>query len=127
VPELAEALVEGRDLDFCYLVTTGRVTGRAHEIEIWFFEHGGRAYLLSGGGDRSDWVANLRRDPRVRLRVGTVEGAATARVVDLDEEELQTTGRRGLRTKYEPGYGGSLARWALESLLVEVAPGAPPV
>ena len=24
------------DEDFCYLTTTGRVTGRPHEIEIWF-------------------------------------------------------------------------------------------
>jgi hypothetical protein len=24
------------DEEFCYLTTTGRVTGRPHEIEIWF-------------------------------------------------------------------------------------------
>ncbi len=24
------------DEDFCYLTTTGRISGRAHTIEIWF-------------------------------------------------------------------------------------------
>ena len=24
------------DADVCYLTTTGRITGRPHEIEIWF-------------------------------------------------------------------------------------------
>jgi hypothetical protein len=32
--------------------------------------------------------------------------------------------REGLRAKYEPGYGSSLSRWAIESLLVEIDPAA---
>ena len=42
---------------YCYLTTTGRVTGEPHTIEIWFGmpEDGRAVYLLSGGGDRSDW------------------------------------------------------------------------
>src|SRR5919198_4125925 len=44
------------ELDYAYLTTTGRVTGRPHEIEIWFALHAGTVYVLSGGGDRSDWV-----------------------------------------------------------------------
>ena len=42
-----------KDEDFCYLTTRGRVTGRPHEIEIWFAVDGDTVYLLSGGGDRS--------------------------------------------------------------------------
>jgi hypothetical protein len=33
--------------DFCYLTTTGRVTGRPHTIEIWFALEGGTLYTLS--------------------------------------------------------------------------------
>ena len=40
--------------DFCYLTTTGRVTGRPHEIEIWFALDGATLYMLSGGRGRSD-------------------------------------------------------------------------
>jgi deazaflavin-dependent oxidoreductase (nitroreductase family) len=115
---------DGAEEAFCYLTTTGRVTGRPHEIEIWFVVVGGRFYLLSGGADSSDWVRNLRAEPRVRLRVGEQEVAATARVVDIDEA-VQSRAREGLHNKYEPGYGSSLSRWSIESLLVEVAPAAP--
>ena len=35
--------------DFCYLTTTGRTSGKPHEIEIWFALRDGTLYLLSGG------------------------------------------------------------------------------
>ncbi len=33
---------------------------KPHEIEIWFADDDDTLYMLSGGGDRSDWVRNLR-------------------------------------------------------------------
>jgi hypothetical protein len=51
----------GIDLDgldrehLCYVTTAGRRTGRPHTIEIWFAADGGSLFLISGGGDRSDW------------------------------------------------------------------------
>ncbi len=51
---------------FCYLTTTGRGSGRPHTIELWFALHDARVYLLSGGGERSDWVKNLQREPAAR-------------------------------------------------------------
>ena len=58
---------------FCYLTTTGRVSGRPHTIEIWFaLSAGGRTlYILTYR--RSDTVANLRKDPDVTVRVGATE------------------------------------------------------
>ena len=35
------------DDDFCYLTTTGRVTGQPHTIEIWFAVGGRTLYMLS--------------------------------------------------------------------------------
>ena len=32
------------DTDFCYLTTTGRVTGQPRTIEIWFATHQQRVY-----------------------------------------------------------------------------------
>jgi deazaflavin-dependent oxidoreductase (nitroreductase family) len=121
----AAYLRERRDEAFCYLTTTGRVSGDPHRIEIWFYEHGGALYLLSGGGDGSDWVRNLRRHPLATLRLGDREGPMTARVVDDPDESVQAIARAGLREKYEPDYRGSLARWAEESLLVELTPTNP--
>lgn len=94
--------------DFCYLTTIGRVTGRPHEIEIWFAFENGAVYMLSGGGDRADWVRNLRHDPGVTVTIAGQELEGTARVVeDPEEDELA---RRLLVEKYERS-PGSLAGW----------------
>src|ERR671927_1197826 len=96
--------IDLRDLaeeDFCYLTTTGRVTGRPHEIEIWFslLPETRSLYMLSGGGDRSDWVKNLRRNPEVTVRIADDRFAGLAReATDADEDELA---RRLLVEKYE--------------------------
>lgn len=75
------------DEPFAYLTTTGRVTGRPHEIEIWFAADGATAYFLAGGRENADWVRNLRRDPRVRLRIADRTATGHARIVDADSDE----------------------------------------
>jgi deazaflavin-dependent oxidoreductase (nitroreductase family) len=111
------------DLEYCYLTTTGRRTGRPHTIEIWFAVHDGCLYLLAGGGDSADWVRNLRVEPLVQLRLGERTGPARARVVGADEPERQETGRRMLASKYQQWRPGQpLSGWAREALLVELEP-----
>jgi deazaflavin-dependent oxidoreductase (nitroreductase family) len=107
--------------DFAYLTTIGRRTGREHRIEIWFGLSGGVVYLLSGGGDRSDWVRNLRANPSVGIRIGGVERPARARVV-TDGDEVGTA-RRLLAAKYQ-GWreGAELSTWARTALVVAVEP-----
>ena len=107
------------DEDFCYLTTTGRVTGRPHEIEIWFslVPETLTLYMLSGGRARSDWVKNLRRDPEVTLRIADEEFGGLAREArDAEEDELA---RRLLVEKYESS-PGSLANWRRTALPVAV-------
>jgi deazaflavin-dependent oxidoreductase (nitroreductase family) len=106
------------DDDFCYLTTRGRVSGRPHEIEIWFALDGRTLYLLSGGGDSSDWVRNLRADPSVTVRLRDTTYDATARVVEAGDESER--GRRLVFDKFQPRYTGSLDRWRRESLLVAI-------
>ncbi len=102
---------------FCYLTTTGRISGEPRTIEIWFARHGGTLYLLSGGGDRAQWVRNLRRDARVRVRLGATEHDARARVVeDADEDALA---RRLLLAKYARP-GRELRDWGRRALPVAV-------
>jgi deazaflavin-dependent oxidoreductase (nitroreductase family) len=111
-----EELVAAADDDYCYLTTRGRVSGRPHEIEIWFALDGRTLYLLSGGGERSDWVQNLRAEPAVTVRLRDTTYAGTARAVDGGEESER--GRGLVFEKYQPRYSGSLERWRRESLLV---------
>jgi len=110
-------LVDATDDDFCYLTTRGRVTGAAHEIEIWFARAGATLYLMSGGGDRSDWVRNLRADPAVTVRLRDVTFAATARVVEAGTDEDERA-RSLVTDKFQPRYDGSLDGWRARSLPV---------
>ena len=102
--------------DFCYLTTTGRVTGRPHEIEIWFAIEGENLHMLSGSG-RSDWVKNIRRTPEVMVRIDGERFGGLGRVVEeAEEDELA---RNLLIEKYERN-PGSLSNWRRTALPVAV-------
>ena len=105
--------------EFCYLTTTGRVTGNPHEIEIWFGMKGNSLYLLSGGRHKSDWVKNLTKDPNVTVRIGQHRFTATGRLVQSADEE--STARTLLADKYnERESDGSLSEWAKTALVVAI-------
>jgi deazaflavin-dependent oxidoreductase (nitroreductase family) len=109
-----------RDEAFCYLTTAGRRTGRPHTVEMWFALDGSTLYMLSGGGGRSDWVRNLRREPAVRVRIGTRRANARARIVDAGSEE-DTRARQLLDGKYMGWHEGRrLSSWARTALPVAV-------
>jgi deazaflavin-dependent oxidoreductase (nitroreductase family) len=99
--------------DYCYLTTTGRITGRPHTVEIWFALHNQTLYILSGGMDRSDWVKNALRHPQVfiKMRESFFKGQARP-VRDADEDALA---RKLLFEKYSPR-DGDLEEWARTSL-----------
>ena len=111
-------MMSAAEEDFCYLTTTGRVSGRPHRIEIWFGLDGATVYMLSGGGHGADWVRNLPRTPSVTLELSGRAYAATARVV-VDQDE-QSRARRLLYDKYRSRYSGSLERWRDSALPVAV-------
>ncbi|MEO8458058.1 MAG: nitroreductase family deazaflavin-dependent oxidoreductase [Chloroflexota bacterium] len=103
---------------FCYLTTTGRRSGRPHEIEIWFGLADGTLYMLSGGGEKSDWVANLVANRNVSLRIGERTFETIARVVsDPNERKLAA---RLLLEKYEPTYTGDLTAWGDTALPIAI-------
>lgn len=104
--------------EYCYLTTTGRVTGRPHEIEIWFGLRGSTLYLLSGSA-KSDWLRNLVKNPAVHVRIGKQTMTGTARLVQEKEEE--TIARYLLAEKYrEWEEGKTLSEWARTALPVAI-------
>lgn len=108
---------------YCYLTTTGRRSGRPHEIEIWFAAVGDTIYLMNGAGEdtpagRADWVRNLLADPAVRVRIQDEGFAGTARVVETDGEEHERA-RDFLVGKYETR-SGDLSRWRATGFPVAV-------
>ncbi len=107
--------------DFCYVTTTGRRTGRAREIEIWFVLDDGTFYLMSGGGHRSDWVRNLSKDSNVTVRIRDASFPARARIVDGAEDDGRI--RRLMAAKYQGWKEGTeLSDWARTALVVALKP-----
>jgi deazaflavin-dependent oxidoreductase (nitroreductase family) len=103
---------------FCYLTTVGRRTGRPHTIEIWFAASpdGRTLYMLAGGGERADWVKNIRHDPATQVRIGSRTYSARGRILTTPEEEL--TARRLVVAKYYGREYDPNAGWEATSLPV---------
>jgi len=114
-----EPLSKLKDEEYCYLTTTGRVTGKPHQIEIWFGLNDKTIYLLSGGMDKADWVKNLLKNPSVTVRIAKHIFYVTARVVKDEKEEMMA--RNLLADKYkERESDGSLSEWARTALPVAI-------
>jgi deazaflavin-dependent oxidoreductase (nitroreductase family) len=65
-----------------YLTTTGSRTGLLREIEIWFVVCCERFYLFAETGEVAKWVMNIRRNPKVMVRIAERQIGGTARVLD---------------------------------------------
>jgi deazaflavin-dependent oxidoreductase (nitroreductase family) len=106
------------DADLCYLTTIGRVSGKPREIEIWFALAGRRLYMLAGGREHAHWVKNLRRNPAVTVRIGTLVCAGRAQLVADPAEDAQA--RRLVLEKYQPRDSDDLSQWGRTALPVGV-------
>jgi deazaflavin-dependent oxidoreductase (nitroreductase family) len=99
---------------YAYLTTTGRRTGAAREIEIWFAVQGNTVYLSNGGGSKppgaADWVQNLRARPEARVRIGAETFIGAARFIAGSGAE-ERAARDLLYAKYQPGNSGNLVEW----------------
>jgi len=105
---------------FCYLTTTGRRTGQAHTIEIWFaMTPGSRTlYMLAGGGDGADWVKNIRNDPSVQVRIGGSTLGGRGRLVEHPDEDRSARGL--VVAKYYGRQKVASTGWEAEALPVAV-------
>ncbi len=103
-------------LPYLYVTTRGRVTDLPREIEIWFVAAEGNLYILAEHFHNAQWVRNIAKDPRVRVRLGDCEFGASARALDPAEDgEEWRTAQRLAREKY--GWG--------DGLPVRITPDAP--
>jgi deazaflavin-dependent oxidoreductase (nitroreductase family) len=117
--DLVKLLSQLSKEDYCYLTTTGRKSGLPREIEIWFGINENSLYLLSGGGNESHWVKNLRANPNVTVRIAKKTFNGVARIVNEEKEE--TMARHMLAGKYQ-GWkvGQSLSDWGKTALVVGI-------
>jgi deazaflavin-dependent oxidoreductase (nitroreductase family) len=106
------------DTDFCYLTTTGRVTGQPRTIEIWFAIHRQTLYFLAGSKEDAGWVKNLTRTPEVTIRIGKRRFSGHAWVVSDQSEDALA--RRLVVGKYQSRDSDDLSDWGLTALPIAV-------
>jgi deazaflavin-dependent oxidoreductase (nitroreductase family) len=100
-----------------YLRTIGRRTGLPREIEIWFVVYREHFYLFAETGEDAGWVKNIRRNPKVSVRVRERQIGAAARILDRDmDRELWNQVTALAEQKY--GWG--------DGLPVEITPAGDP-
>ena len=116
--ELDGLLAQLSSEEYCYLTTTGRISGRPHEIEIWFGLKGGTVYMLSGS-DKSDWFRNLRKHPSVTVQIARYTFTGSARLVENKAEDAAA--RYSMAEKYQEWeQGTTLSQWARTALPVAI-------
>lgn len=108
------------DAQYCYLTTTGRVSGKGHTVELWYATSPDKPtlYILAGGRERADWVRNIMQDAHVSVRAKGTTVAGIGRVVASGEEELQARKlvvAKYYRREYNPSGG-----WEAEALPVAI-------
>ena len=106
----------GAEPEHLYLTTTGRRSGTAREIEIWFTHDDGRYYVVSELRTGAHWVHNVMAEPRVRWRVGALRFVGRARGLDDTTHRARV---RAARTRSRAKYG-----WG-DGLVVELTPDVP--
>lgn len=79
-------LADHADVECCDVVTTGRRSGKPHEIEIWFGVLGEAMYLISGNGAGADWYQNMLAQPDVLVKLaGQAHIGRASDVTEPDE------------------------------------------
>ena len=55
------------------ITVTGRNSGRAISIPVWFVLDGDKLYLLPVNGSDTQWYKNVLKNPSIRIDAGGVE------------------------------------------------------
>ena len=115
IPGLTELTLPESE-QYCYLTTTGRKSGRAHTIEVWFAHSPATStlYLLSGSGNRADWVKNISANHDVQVKIGGRVYSGIGRTVTDPQEEALA--RRLVVKKYYKRDTVETTGWEAESL-----------
>lgn len=100
-----------RTAEYAYLTTTGRVSGRAHTVELWFAIADDAVWFFTEAA--TDWMQNAQHTASVRVRIGAWMWDADARIelAGATTESGQRARAEMLR-KYQAGYGEPLDGWA---------------
>jgi deazaflavin-dependent oxidoreductase (nitroreductase family) len=96
------------------LETTGRRSGRPRRVPVGNGLRGEHFWIVAEHGRHADYVRNIERDPRVRVKVGRRWHEGTAHLLDDDDP------RARLRWLRRPLNDAGLRLMASEMLVVRI-------
>lgn len=76
---LKDRLSRNREI---HITVTGRNSGRAISIPVWFVVDDGKLYLLPVNGSKTQWYKTAVKNPSIRICVGGTEGELKAVTVN---------------------------------------------
>jgi hypothetical protein len=92
---LEERLSRSREIN---ITVTGRKSGRAISITVWFVLEDGNLYLLPVQGSDTQWYKNALQNPTIR--VGTLGAEAEVKVVHITDVKEVSSVAEKFRRKY---------------------------
>ncbi|KMS74819.1 nitroreductase [Streptomyces viridochromogenes] len=90
------------------LETTGRVSGQPRQTPVGGRRVGGSFWLVSEFGDKSQYVRNIRADPRVRVRIRGRWHTGTAHLLPDDDPIARLRGLPRLNSAGVRAFGTRL-------------------
>ena len=83
---LKDRLSRSREID---ITVTGRKSGRAISIPVWFVLEGNKLYLLPVQGSDTQWYKNVLKNPKLRIDARGAEAEVKA-VLVTDAREVSS-------------------------------------
>jgi len=80
------------------LTVSGRKSGRAISIPVWFVVEGDTLYLLPAQGSETQWYKNVLQKPAVRVNAGAAE--AELKLIPVTDAAQVSTVIRRFRDKH---------------------------
>jgi deazaflavin-dependent oxidoreductase (nitroreductase family) len=93
--DLEDRLSRHRELN---LTVTGRKSGRAISIPIWFVQDADKLYLLPVSGSDTQWYKNVLKNPSIQIEAGGAK--AQLKLTPLTESRQVSAVVDKFRAKY---------------------------
>jgi deazaflavin-dependent oxidoreductase (nitroreductase family) len=94
---LKQSLTQSQELT---ITVTGRKSGRAISIPIWFVLDDDKLYLLPVQGSDTQWYKNALKNPLIRIAAGSAE--AELKAIPITDAKQVSSVAEKFRAKYGP-------------------------
>jgi deazaflavin-dependent oxidoreductase (nitroreductase family) len=92
---LKDRLSRSREIN---ITVTGRKSGRAISIPVWFVSEDNKLYLLPVSGSDTQWYKNVLKNPSIRVEAGNTK--AEVKVAPVTDPKQVASVAEKFRAKY---------------------------